>query len=68
MRPLTHSELNALHAYQTWCKGRGLAWRNQLTRDWLRAGSRWPLASQLWHHLQRLRNDLGPRWLSTFEE
>ncbi len=61
-RDLTKDQLLALRDYANWA---GKDWKQNLSADWLRAGSDWP--GSRYPLLQQVRNQLGPKWLDTFE-
>jgi hypothetical protein len=57
----TPEQLKALHDYAKWA---GRTWKDQLNRDWMRAGSDWPGE---YGYLQQVRNTFGPSWLLKFK-
>jgi hypothetical protein len=61
MDEITKEQADALKAYAAWCKSRGMAWKDRLFDDWMRAGSDW---HGPYHLLHQVRNRRGPSWLS----
>lgn len=60
LRELTPDQAAALRQYRThhWP-----GWKPALEQDWLVAGTKCPSCKEVYHFLQQIRNQKGPRWL-----
>lgn len=63
-KKLTDEQYQALKTYAEW---QGPEWKQDLSFDWMRAGTDKWHSKETYHLLQQVRNRFGPKWLASFE-